>query len=83
MLKELFVGSCPLQVDLFSGRGVDQHPIRFNVSIPVSGPIEFERMVFVLHWQGLRREQKLDQDFEFFKVFASLLKPLYVAMKLA
>ncbi len=40
-------------------------------------------MVFVLRRQGLRRKQKLDQYFEFFKVFAPLLKPLHVAVKLA
>jgi hypothetical protein len=50
--------------------------------ITVSSPIEFERMVFVLR-QGLRLEKKLDQLFEFVEVFAFLLKPLHVAVKLA
>jgi hypothetical protein len=40
-------------------------------------------MVFVLRRQRLAREQKLDQGFEFFEVFASLLKALHVAVKLA
>jgi hypothetical protein len=53
------------------------------VRISVSGPIEFERMVFVLRRQGLRGEQKLDQFFQLFEVFAPLLEPLYVAVKLA
>jgi hypothetical protein len=53
------------------------------MSIAVSGPVEFERMVFVLRWQGLRFKQKLDQSFQLFEVFASLLKPLHVSLKLA
>jgi hypothetical protein len=82
-LKEFFVGSGSLQVNCFGGSGVDEHPIRLNVSISVSGPIEFERLVFVLRRQGLRGEQKLDQFFQLFEVFAPLLEPLYVAVKLA
>jgi hypothetical protein len=39
-------------------------------------------MIFVLRRQGLRRKQKLDQIFQLFKVFVSLLKPLHVAMEL-
>jgi hypothetical protein len=39
-------------------------------------------MVFVLRRQRLAREQKLDQDFKLFEVFASLLEPLHVAVKL-
>ena len=50
--------------------------------IYVSGLVEFERMIFVLRRQGLSCEQKLDQYFEFFEVFAPLLKPLHVTMKL-
>jgi hypothetical protein len=83
VLKEFFVGSGSLQVNFFGGSGVDQHPIRLDVSVSVSGPIAFERVVFVLRRQGLRSEQKLDQSFEFFEVFASLLKPFHIAMKLA
>ena len=48
--------SCPLQMYLFIGRGVDQHPVGLNVRISVSGPIEFERMIFVARRQGLFRE---------------------------
>jgi hypothetical protein len=82
LLKELFVGSGSFQMDVICGSGVDQHPIRFNVSIAVSGPIEFEWVVFVLRGQGLPGEEKLDQVFEFFEVFASLLEPFRVAVKL-
>jgi hypothetical protein len=39
-------------------------------------------MIFVLRRQGLPGEQKFDQRFQLFEVFASLLKPLHVAMKL-
>jgi hypothetical protein len=46
VLEEFFVGSRPLKVDFLSGRGVDQHPVGFNVGVSVSGPIEFEGMVF-------------------------------------
>jgi hypothetical protein len=53
------------------------------VSIAVSGPVEFERMVFLLGRQGLRFGQKLDQLFQLFEVFACLLKPLHIAVKLA
>jgi hypothetical protein len=83
VLKELFVGSSSLQVNLFCASGVDQHPIRFNVSVSVSGPIEFEGMVFVLRRQGLAREQKFNQSFLLFQVFAALLEPLHIAVKLA
>jgi len=57
------MGSSPLQVNFFIASRVDKHPIRFDVRIPVSGPIEFERMIFVLRWQGMPSEQKLDRDF--------------------
>lgn len=83
IFKEFRVGSGSLQVKLFGGSGVDQHPIGFDMRISVSSPIEFERMVFVRRGQGISREQKLDQRFQLFEVFASLLKPLHVAMKLA
>ena len=76
------MGSSPLQMNFFIGGGVDKHPIRFNVRISVSGPIAFERMIFILRRQGMPGEQKLDQYFQFFEVLASLLKPLHVAMKL-
>ena len=76
------MGSRPFQVNPFSRGGVDEHPIRLNVRISVSGPIEFERMVFVLRWQRLVCEQKLDQLFQLFKILAPLLKTLHVAMKL-
>jgi hypothetical protein len=77
------VGSGPLQVDLLIGSGVDKHPIGFNVRISVSSPIEFERMIFVLQRQGLASEQQFDQRFQLFEVFASLLQPLHVAVKLS
>jgi hypothetical protein len=83
VLKELFVGSSPLQVNFFGGGGVDEHPIRFNMCVSVSGPIEFERMIFVLRRQRLRCEEKLDKRLQFVEVFAALLKPLHVAVKLA
>jgi hypothetical protein len=70
-------------MNLFSSRGVDQHPIWLNVSIPVSCPVEFERVIPILREQGFRRKQKLDQFFQLLEVFASLLKPLDVALKLA
>jgi hypothetical protein len=51
--------------------------------VSVSGPIEFERMIFVLRRQRLRCEEKLDKRLQFVEVFAALLKPLHVAVKLA
>jgi hypothetical protein len=72
-----------LQVDFFGGNRVDEHPIRLDMSISVSGPIEFEGMVFVLRRQGLAFEQKFNQLFQLSEVFASLLKSLHVAVKLA
>jgi len=48
VLKKFFVGSGAFQVDFFGGCGVDEYPIRLDVSISVSSPIEFEGMVFVL-----------------------------------
>jgi hypothetical protein len=83
VFEEFFMGTSPLQVNIFIGNGVNKHPIRFNVCIPVSGPIEFERMIFVSRRQGLLSEQKFDQHFQFIEVFASLLKPLHVAVKLS
>jgi hypothetical protein len=82
VLKEFFVSSSSLQVNLVIGNGVGKHPIWFNVCISVSAPIEFERMVLELRRQRLLGEQKLDQLFQFIEDFASLLKPLHVAMKL-
>ena len=83
VLKEFFVGSGSLQVNFFGRSVIDQHPIRLNVSVSVSGPIEFERVGFELRRQGLGSKQQLDQSLEFFEVFASLLKPFHVAVKLA
>jgi hypothetical protein len=82
VLEEFLMGSGPLQVNFFIGSGVYKHPIVFNVRIPVSSPIELERMIFVLRRQGLPSEQKFDQRFQFFEVFTSLLQPLHVAVKL-
>jgi hypothetical protein len=39
-------------------------------------------MVFVLRRQGLLGQQELDKRFQFFEVFAPLLKPFDVAVKL-
>jgi hypothetical protein len=57
------MGSRSFEVNFLGGCGVDKHSIWLNVGISVSGPIEFERMIFVLRRQGLRREQKFDQPF--------------------
>ena len=40
-------------------------------------------MVIILRRQRLRPEQKLDQRFQFFQVFAALLESLHIAVKLA
>jgi len=70
-------------VNFLGGSGVDQHPIRLNVSVSVSGPIAFKRVIFELRWQGLRSQQQFDQSLEFSEVFAPLLEPFHIAMKLA
>ena len=63
------MGSGSFQVDLICCDGINQDPVRFDVSISVSSPIELERVVFVLRRQKLTCEQKLDQDFELIQIF--------------
>jgi hypothetical protein len=56
-LEEILVGAGAFQVDVLFGRGIDQDPIRFNVRVSVPGPIEFQRMVFILSGQRFAGEQ--------------------------
>lgn len=80
--EEFFVASGPLQVNFFICSRVDQYPIRFNVRIPVTGPVQFERMILVLRRLGLPGKQELNQQLQLSEVFSSPLKPLHIAMEL-
>jgi len=77
------MGSSPFQMKFFIGCGIDQHPIGFNVRISISSPIQFEWMIFVERRQGTPGKQEFNQCFQLDEVFAALLKPLHVPMKLS
>ena len=73
VFEKILVSPGPFQVNFYFGSGINQDPIGFNVRVSVSGPIEFARMIFVSRRQGLVGEQKFDQRFQFFEVFAAFL----------
>ena len=83
VFEEFLVCSGALQVDRVRSGGVYQNPVRLNVSVALSGPVEFQRVIFVLWRQRLPSEQKLDQLFQLLGVFAPLLESLHIAIKLA
>ena len=76
------MSSCALEADDFVINPVEEEPVRFDVSITISGPIVLERVILVAGRQGISIDEQAEKCLELRHLLAALLCSLYVALEL-
>lgn len=78
------IGMCPgpFQTQFVRREAVSQQPVWFEVAVATSNPPAQQRVILIFSRKGFASDQNLDRGLELADIFAPLLLPLNVFLKL-